>query len=399
MTDSQSPQPALVWHGLSQAEVLKVVGEICDYGTGFVAPLISVVENIDKLLRERNATAPVPIPASEGGPDHTAVLRQALESLAAVVLNAERDGFASEKTVAVALQMATPESPLGQMRDAIAALAAQPQSTHPADPSKSPSAIDTSPAEGDEHPAELVCAQAYQVVGSLLDDLGQFGTALADKILDNLSEARIVHDDVLPWPSFANVQPKHKECATFPPHQRCAECAPDGASECDLEALLYALQQGESLSTDQRSAIWTRLQAPAPAQADLALKELLLTAIDQLRLAGDKESVRIAGLCESGLDDATQAPAVGAEWQPIETAPKDGTHILVWTDASDTAYVVCWADAALGIRKYLTAESGAERGWHLAWDGELFDREHEPTHWMPLPDAPGSYVPVQGSQA
>lgn len=61
-----SPQPALVWHGLSQAEVLKVVGEICDYGTGFVAPLISVVKNIDKLLRERNATAPVPIPASEG---------------------------------------------------------------------------------------------------------------------------------------------------------------------------------------------------------------------------------------------------------------------------------------------------------------------------------------------
>lgn len=79
-----------------------------------------------------------------------------------------------------------------------------------------------------------------------------------------------------------------------------------------------------------------------------------------------------------------------AGWQPIKTAPKDGTHILVWTDASDTAYVVCWADAAKGIRKYLTAESGAERGWHLALDGELFDREHEPTHWMPLPDAPTS---------
>lgn len=95
---------------------------------------------------------------------------------------------------------------------------------------------------------------------------------------------------------------------------------------------------------------------------------------------------------------AVQAPAVTHGWQPIKTAPKDGTHILVWTDASDTAYVVCWADAAAGIRKYLTAESGAERGWHLAWDGELFDREHEPTHWMPLPDAPGSHVPVQGSE-
>lgn len=67
------------------------------------------------------------------------------------------------------------------------------------------------PAPEGESPAELVCAQAYQIVGSLLDDLGQFGTALADKILDNLSEARIVHDDVLPWPSFANVQPKAAE--------------------------------------------------------------------------------------------------------------------------------------------------------------------------------------------
>lgn len=76
------------------------------------------------------------------------------------------------------------------------------------------------------------------------------------------------------------------------------------------------------------------------------------------------------------------------QWQPIKTAPKDGTHILAWTDASDTAYVVCWADAAEGIRKYLTAESGAERGWHLAWDGTLFDREYEPTLWMPLPANP-----------
>lgn len=49
---------------------------------------------------------------------------------------------------------------------------------------------------------EKVCAEAYQVVGSLLSDLGKFDTPQAEKILDNLSEARMVHDDVLPWPSF-----------------------------------------------------------------------------------------------------------------------------------------------------------------------------------------------------
>src|SRR5262245_59331042 len=50
--------------------------------------------------------------------------------------------------------------------------------------------------------AELVCAEAYQVVGSLLADVGQFDSEAAQKVLDNLSEARMVHDDVLPWPSF-----------------------------------------------------------------------------------------------------------------------------------------------------------------------------------------------------
>lgn len=47
--------------------------------------------------------------------------------------------------------------------------------------------------------AQQVCAEAYQVVGVLLDDTGQFETEHGTKILDNLSEHRPVHDDVLPW--------------------------------------------------------------------------------------------------------------------------------------------------------------------------------------------------------
>lgn len=48
---------------------------------------------------------------------------------------------------------------------------------------------------------EEVCAEAYQVVGCLLYDLGDFGSDRAEKILDNLSQMRMVHDDVLPWES------------------------------------------------------------------------------------------------------------------------------------------------------------------------------------------------------
>lgn len=58
--------------------------------------------------------------------------------------------------------------------------------------------------ESDDPPESVqVCYQAYQVVGSLLSDVGAFNTDYAVKILDNLSEARLVHQDVLPWPALA----------------------------------------------------------------------------------------------------------------------------------------------------------------------------------------------------
>lgn len=53
--------------------------------------------------------------------------------------------------------------------------------------------------------AEQVCFEAYQIVGCLLSDAGLFDTPQAGKILDNLSQAKMVHRDVLPWPSVEGV--------------------------------------------------------------------------------------------------------------------------------------------------------------------------------------------------
>lgn len=61
-------------------------------------------------------------------------------------------------------------------------------------------------------------------------------------------------------------------------------------------------------------------------------------------------------------------------WQPIETAPKDGTPIDIW---------------CAGFR-YCNAYWGrAEKHW-LTEDGDLiYDIYFEhPTHWMPEPDPP-----------
>lgn len=58
------------------------------------------------------------------------------------------------------------------------------------------------------------------------------------------------------------------------------------------------------------------------------------------------------------------------EWQPIETAPRDGTRILVF-------YPVLDGHIFTAGFEFGTWQSGI-------WDG----RREQPTHWMPLPEPP-----------
>jgi hypothetical protein len=64
-----------------------------------------------------------------------------------------------------------------------------------------------------------------------------------------------------------------------------------------------------------------------------------------------------------------------ALWRPIETAPKDGTDILVYCGpASDPIWgIACWDEGA----------------WRL-WNDAEWRRHDWPTHWMPLPPLPES---------
>lgn len=75
------------------------------------------------------------------------------------------------------------------------------------------------------------------------------------------------------------------------------------------------------------------------------------------------------------------------EWQPIETAPKDGS----W-------YVICRVGEAgfevgryspLMVDKYEEVEGGLYRRVPLkAYDFEGFNNHHRATHWLPLPSPP-----------
>lgn len=83
-------------------------------------------------------------------------------------------------------------------------------------------------------------------------------------------------------------------------------------------------------------------------------------------------------------------------WQPIETAPKDGTCILaylaetpIWRKwvVPDTLYAVvfweydCW-------RSMEVEDCGTMGGELTGWMPDWVCIDVTPTHWMPLPKAP-----------
>jgi hypothetical protein len=71
-------------------------------------------------------------------------------------------------------------------------------------------------------------------------------------------------------------------------------------------------------------------------------------------------------------------------WQPIETAPKDGTPILLG-----------FPDSHSGEGRWMGDSSRnhwGEVGWFEFSDDVLCDRPSKPTHWQPLPPPPRSQV-------
>lgn len=91
------------------------------------------------------------------------------------------------------------------------------------------------------------------------------------------------------------------------------------------------------------------------------------------------------------LRAALDAPT---RWQPIATAPKDGTWILVaggsctFEEDGNSEYRAVSAQ----FTHYLNGQTISEGRWQFAWyDGGFYGDYHSPTHWMPIPDAPAAH--------
>jgi hypothetical protein len=71
-----------------------------------------------------------------------------------------------------------------------------------------------------------------------------------------------------------------------------------------------------------------------------------------------------------------------SEWQPIDTAPKDGTLVLLWEDHEDEPFIGCW-------RIYANGGKWVASTTHYDTDGDacVIDRIYSDgvSHWAPIP--------------
>ena len=76
------------------------------------------------------------------------------------------------------------------------------------------------------------------------------------------------------------------------------------------------------------------------------------------------------------------------DWQPIETAPKDGTWVLLATNNPDPISGIPDLDIwfpYVGLGRYIADTDYDDRGWMRCSE---YSVNFEPTHWMPLPKPP-----------
>lgn len=90
------------------------------------------------------------------------------------------------------------------------------------------------------------------------------------------------------------------------------------------------------------------------------------------------------GTCSYCMKQIAENPYV---WHPIENAPKDGTEVLLCVKRragiAHGFLVGHWMPGGCCIKDH----PPISQGWYF-WNGSMFDRASDPTHWMPLPPGP-----------
>lgn len=97
-----------------------------------------------------------------------------------------------------------------------------------------------------------------------------------------------------------------------------------------------------------------------------------MTDLIYARDLDDTGSMHICSYGDDGAVEYTRTP----QWQPIETAPKDGTRVIL--------YVPPYG-AMTGHNTF--SNFGGRQSDYWSCHSSL-NRDAQPTHWMPLPTPP-----------
>lgn len=145
----------------------------------------------------------------------------------------------------------------------------------------------------------------------------------------------------------------------------------------ELDIARYDLEQCQQRIKELEAIIARAAELIArasPSQPD--------TGMDGELTAHSKEAEYIRAL--EDYADALAMTIAQRDWQPIETAPKDGAEILSF--------------GALGLVlvRYKESQVVWLCNWEHTWDSTPLAVSHNPTHWMPLPTPPNPPAGEQG---
>lgn len=190
-------------------------------------------------------------------------------------------------------------------------------------------------------------------------------------------------------------------------HYAIARWNPRGYQEVwNLRRHCWSSASDEALCYEEADELLRQISIPTAqalqARAALASKPVPAGVSDEQLAEAGRIWVYSVGT-GNGPDFAGMRAALAAQpvrepmWQPIETAPKDGRKLLLtYTNGYGLPRIVVggWVTDEEAAE---TDEDGAglEAGWYERIDnwGDYYQvsiNQGEPTHWMPLPAAPGA---------
>lgn len=142
------------------------------------------------------------------------------------------------------------------------------------------------------------------------------------------------------------------------------------ALQNNLPAIVTALRQAEA--------------APGVVEA-LRLAQPIVEA--DYHAARDMADADWEGMSFTALEAVNEALArqhgAREQWQAIESAPKNGTFVLLFHHRAEPPVSMGYWDNAFGIIKY--------SGWMMI-ESDTAPSAYDPSHWMPLPAAPATDV-------